>query len=379
MKRDLYRTVRMLRDQERGISPDSAWISCTRERLLMQVRNSMPTPEAAQKNRATIAAAYPSLLKLARGPVLAVIAIVAVLLGGSLASVRAADRSLPGDALYALKLVTEQTRIALAHTASGKVKLKAEFTKGRVEDLKFIVAEPVSDKEARVSKTADMLKQDLHTLKEQLTEVQNESDPRVAREVAETVKALDRDAVEAMKTLKETKKGEYAADVKRKVADAEAQAADVGLKALEMLVGVRNEDSTKDVVSDDEIGASLTQHAAVARETVQEALTFANTVSSSTTVAQPPDAGVATSSVSGLTLANDAQNALNEVQLLLEGNMINEAIGKLREASTKSFLAQTAAQQEATGAAGENDSVASSTAGVSSKDASGAASSSTEP
>ncbi len=335
----------MLRDQERGIKPDAAWVSATREQLLMQVRNSMPTPEAAQKNRATIAAAYPSLMKLARGPVLAVVLIIAVLLGGSLVSVRAADRSLPGDALYALKLVTEQTRIALESTTSGKVKLKAEYTKRRVEDLRYIVTEPVSDKEVRISKAADILKQDLHTLKEQLTEVQNASDPTVAREVAETVKALDKDAVEAIKTLKETKKGEFAADVIQKVADAEAQAADVGIKALEVLVDVRDEEEAKDVVTDDEIDASLSEHAAFAQETLQEVLTLANTVPTSTTIVQV-DTGVTTSSVSGVTLANDAQDALNEVQQLLEENKLNEAIDKLREASTKSFLAQTTTQQE---------------------------------
>ncbi|MBD3251559.1 hypothetical protein GF380_03865 [Candidatus Uhrbacteria bacterium] len=364
MKRDLYRSIRSLRDRERGIQPDPAWISGTRERLLMQVRNTMPSAEAAQKNRKTIAAAYPSMAKLVRGPVLAVLSVAVLLLGGSIASVRAAERALPGDTLYLLKLVTEQTRIALSSSTPSKVKLKVEFTKRRVEDMKMIVDSPdetTPQKEERVSRAADILKQDLHTIKEQLDEVRFDETER--REVAETAKVIDKEVTEVMRSLKETKTKmrDVAQDpeVKRKMNDASAQAADVGIKALEVLVEVSKDETAADMVSAEEIGASLTVHRTVAQETIAEALELSGTASVTTTVMESAEeeedereepssseetSMTTTSSTSGVTLVEDAEAALQQVDQLLGESKVDEAIRKLKEASAKSFLAQSQAE-----------------------------------
>jgi hypothetical protein len=355
MNRDLYRSIRSLRDHERGIRPDASWVCATRERLLMQVGNTMPSAETAAKNRETVAAAHPGLLKLARGPALVVLSIIFVLLGGSFASVRASDDSLPGDALYMIKLVSEQTQLALASSKPEKVRLKVAFTKRRVEDLKTVVEmdEPdQSKKEERVSKAADILKQDLHTLKQQLADVsggaQTDED---ARQVAETVKQLDRETVGVLKTLEQTKKEGFGPEVKQKVADAQAQASDVGIKALEMLVEARKSEQTGDVVSEEEIGASLAEHAQAAKDSVAEILLTSSAASTSSQA----EAGSSTSTDAGLILAKDAENALAEMDALLLENRTAEAIAKLKEASTKSFLAQSEASkiltQEASNAA----------------------------
>jgi hypothetical protein len=321
----------------------------------MQVGNTMPSAETAAKNRETVAAAHPGLLKLARGPALVVLSIIFVLLGGSFASVRASDDSLPGDALYMIKLVSEQTQLALASSKPEKVRLKVAFTKRRVEDLKTVVEmdEPdQSKKEERVSKAADILKQDLHTLKQQLADVsggaQTDED---ARQVAETVKQLDRETVGVLKTLEQTKKEGFGPEVKQKVADAQAQASDVGIKALEMLVEARKSEQTGDVVSEEEIGASLAEHAQAAKDSVAEILLTAPAASTSSQA----EAGSSTSTDAGLILAKDAENALAEMDALLLENRTAEAIAKLKEASTKSFLAQSEASkiltQEASNAA----------------------------
>jgi hypothetical protein len=319
----------------------------------MQVGNTIPSREAAAKNRETIAAAHPGLLKLARGPILATFSALAVILGGSFASVQAAERSLPGDTLYMLKLVTEQTRLAFTSSKPNKVKLKAEFTNRRVDDLKTVIHLPEQEpgkKEARVRAAADIIKQDLDTIKEQLDEVQKEG-PAV-REVAETAKAVEKGVTEVAKKLKEVKSELIdevkTPEVKKKMNEAHAQATDVGMKALEVLVGVRNEEDAKEVVTDEEIGASISLHQEAAKEAVAKAfeLVAAGTVTTTTT----GDEGVerTSSTESGLNLANDAKTALEEVQSLMDEDRVDEAVGKLKEASVKSFLAQSQAEDEHT-------------------------------
>lgn len=346
MKRDLYRSIRLLRDHKRGIQPDPSWVRDTRERLLMQVRNTIPSAEAANKNRETIAAAHPSFMQLAKGPVLVVGSIVLIVLGGSFASVRAAEHSLPGDALYLLKLVTEQTRLAFTSSKPNKVKLKVAFTKRRVEDMKTVMAAEDPEKDVRVGKAADILKQDLNTIKEQLDEVHKQEQER--REVAETTKVVEKEVAEVVKKLKEAKTdiGQTGSttEVKKKVSDAQAQAADVGITALELLVEVQKEPDASGVVSEEDIDASLAQQKEAVAEVVAEALQLMGSATSTETDEQ--GASTSSSTDSGAQLVKDAEETLLEVQSLIDEDRVDEAVHKLKEASVKSFLAQSQVEEE---------------------------------
>lgn len=346
MQHDIHRSLRMLRDRERGINPDPAWVSATRNRLLMQVRNTIATPEVAAKNRRFIAMAYPSLLRVVRAPALVALSVIAVVFGGSLASVRAADQSLPGDALFMLKLVTEQTRIAFEKSKVGKVKLKVEFTKRRANELKTIVTTPVSNKEARVNKAADILKQDLHTLKEQLKDVKDDVTAKNDDAVVEAAKVVEKETVEVVKTLKETSKDELTSDAKMKMADAEAQAADVGIQAVEVLVTANAADGQK--VTSEELAITISQHVQVVQTTVDSILQ--DSASSSLAMFASSTESTTSTLMSASTtdaMAKDAAVTLQQVQVLMGESNPTEAITKLKEASTKTFLAQTEVQKTA--------------------------------
>lgn len=350
---DIYKTIRELRGHERGIKPDPAWVRAAREQLLMQVRNTIPTASAAEKNRKTLAAAYPSVMRVLRGPVFVICSILALVTGGSIASVRAADRSLPGDALYMVKLVAEQTQLALTPSVPDRMKLKVEFTKRRVQDLNAVIASPVGGKEARVRQATDILKQDLQTLQDQLKSVGQ--DPKTSRATAEAAKVVDREAVDVVKSLKQTKADlphDMGSDIQKNVADAQAQAADLAMNALGVLVDARKNTDAKDVVSDADLTASLVEHKEVAADAAANVLnlaTSANPVSekvtsvSSTTigssVSTPLTGGASATGTAAL--AKDAQNTLGEVEALLNAANVDEAVTKLKEASTKSFQAQT--------------------------------------
>ena len=125
--REFQQKIRAVSQVNRGIVPDPAWVSRTRQTLLMQVRNSMPAEQVSWGDtvKQALKAMVPArLVALTRAPALATLSIFGVLLGGSIASVSAAERSLPGDFLYPVKLVTEQTRLALTKDRTEKLKLK---------------------------------------------------------------------------------------------------------------------------------------------------------------------------------------------------------------------------------------------------------------
>ncbi|MCL4732968.1 hypothetical protein KJZ71_04170 [Patescibacteria group bacterium] len=325
---DLYCVMKSLRDHERGIKPDSAWVRANRETLLMQVRNSIPSADVAAKNR-ILAQTGSRMLKIIRGPVLSFTAILAALLGGSLVSVSAAERSLPGDSLYALKLVTEQARLALTTEQSARMKLKVEFTKRRVEELRTIATTPVSKKDERAAKAAEILKQDLNTLKQQL---ENAKTSGTTKELADAVKVVEKETVQVVKTLTETKK-ELGGDVQLTVSDAQASAADIGIQALQALVDVQGSDEGG--VTDEGLEASLAAHAEVAKNVAANTMELAaqseaSTASSTTSV----------TSTSAIALAKNVEAMLFEAQQLLLDGKSAEAIQKIKEASLQSFLAQ---------------------------------------
>lgn len=340
MRRGLYHTIRSLRNRERGINPDPAWIRASRDTLLMQVRNTMPSVRTAAIRRRLpmFAPLYARLARVMRGPALATLSITSVVLGGSIVSVSAAERAIPGDTLYSVKLVTEQARIALAGTRQDKVKLKAEFTRRRVAELKTIVTTPVSKRGERAVQAADILKRDLDTLKQQLADAQQGSSVSDAADVAKTV---DQNTVEVVKALAETKK-ELPPEAKEKVAAAQAQAADVGMKALEALVNVR-QNGGDSAVSAEDIDSSLAAHSEMASAMLTETKVLAGGASSTMPVIPPLAAGTSTAAIK---LAQDAEQALGAVQQLVQENKLDEAVGLVKDATAKSFTAQKQVEQD---------------------------------
>lgn len=304
----------------------------------MQVRNTMPTAELAAKQRVPFfSSLYRSLVEKLRGPALAITSITGIVLGGSIASVSAAEQALPGDVLYSVKLVTEQARLVFTVSAPDKVKLKSEFTKRRVEELKAIVSSDGPKKDERAGLAADVLKRDLNTLKQQLTDVQEGSEKN---EAADAAKLVDQNSVEVVKALAETKEG-LSQNVKDKVTDAQAQASDVGIQALEVLVAVQQDGG--DSVSSEDIGSSLAVHAEVAAQTTAAAKT---TIAATGIAASGTTLGAVTSTPA-LQLAKDAEASLATVQQLAGEQKLGEAVTQLKDATAKSLSAQKTANQEA--------------------------------
>jgi hypothetical protein len=340
--KDIRRILRFVRDRERGIKPDPAWFRATRETLLMQVKNTMPSAETAarQKSLPVFRMIYLRLARAMRAPVIATLSISTIALGGSIASVSAAESAIPGDALYSVKLVTEQARLAFTTDPNDKMVLKSEFTMRRVDELHTIVTTSVDNKDERAAQATEILKRDLDTLKQQLVDAQADSDD--TRKAADAAKTVDKNTMEIVRGLDDAKK-DLSPAVKEKVVAAQVQAADVGIKALEVLVDAHQNAGSS--VTTDDIAQSLNAHVEVASSTMAEtkALVMA---SSSTDASLPSNGATATSSAAALTLTNAAAQSLGAVSQLVQDNKITEAVDMIKDATTKSFSAQKQVEQD---------------------------------
>lgn len=334
--RDLKQKVRSIRETERGIRPDPAWVSHTRKTLMMQVANSMPTrlPSLRERLREAARSFLPQRFSaVMRGPV-AILSTLAIALSGSIASVSAAERSVPGDFLYPVKLATEQTRLILTSDKSDRLKLKTEFVSRRVVEMQTIVSENRDGKQERIQEAAEILKRDLDTVKSQLHEVQAESSVGQTVRVAKEVDRVSSAVVQDLKSVKTDLDGAS----KAKVAEAEVAAVNTGVKAVQVMIDEHDKPEAQQEVSNAELLTSIQVKVDGLQENITSAanqlmgspVISSTTTFSSTSTMAGLSAGNASSS---LTQILNAQTTLSQTKQLIQENKLGEGMAKLVESA----------------------------------------------
>lgn len=357
MSKDLQKRLRQLRTAEMQTKPDQAWLKATRKTLLMQVENTLPTnhglPVAAQLKETVRYALPQGFVRWISRPAMAALTLITILAGGSVVSVSAAEQSMPGDLLYGLKLATEQARLALTTAKGEKLKLKTEFTTRRLEELKKVVA---NDKQSeKVVQVTEILKRDMNTLKEQLTDMAKEEP---ADKTAEAAKLVDRKSNEVISALKDTKE-DLPAKSKEKVTEAQSVAADAGVKALEVMVEKHQEGN--ELVPVDEIVQAIQDHAKVVAEAtsasalVVEATTGTSSAASTTASNSSATSTASTTSESLPAMVDQAKTATTQAFALQKAQDQLESSGLSSASGTDAVPADAA-----TGASSTADSEASS-------------------
>jgi hypothetical protein len=271
MTKLIQERIRALRNAEHQMAPRREWMNSTRALLVSKVTRDLAqsavVERAAPQNVSTI------LGEWFRRPALAAISFLAIALGGSIFSVSSAEQSKPGDALYGLRLATEQARLAMTTDSEDKLKLKAEFTGRRMDDLKTAV----ENKDAKkVAEVAESLKRDLTTLNEQLHTVAGE---KSSTKTASAAKLVD-EQTNKMINILQIAKEQVPADAKEKVTEIQLAAADASVKAIKVLAEKHEE--ANDVVSEQEVTQAIQDHVK-AVETVTSS-TLALPLASSTLV-----------------------------------------------------------------------------------------------
>lgn len=328
MSNDTLRRLRSLRTTKQHIAPDAAWVRATRATLLMQVKNNLPPAESmtvAGRVRGTFSAFMPrSFGPWVHRPMLLAMSLLAVLTGGSIVSVSAAEQALPGDLLYSLKLATEQARLAFTPVKEEKLKLKTEFNTRRVKELKSVADD--TEHPDRVVQVAEILKSDLNTLQQQLNEVVENSS---AENAVAAAKLVDKSSTDVISALQETKEG-LSPENKEKVTEAQSAAADTSVKAIEALADAHEQSS--DIVSAADVEQALKDHAKIVSEATSESLTM----SSST----PGTLLAATSTTQILTDIASSSSTISTTSATLP-----ELIGQVKDASAQAFAQQMLKEQ----------------------------------
>lgn len=342
-KRELLKRMQAVKTAERLISPDKQWVSDARATLMTQVKNSLPAQPMPMPAKAKTAVSMfvRQTVSSVRGPALAVSSIVAAVLGGSLFSVSASERSLPGDLLYPIKIASEQTRLAMAKTKTDKVKLKTEFVERRVSEMKEIVNQPGAQPE-RVKLAAETLKRDLNTVKQQLKEAKQELP---AAETANVAKIVDKATTQVATDLKEMKNDDSLTNVKSTLSEAQVAAVDTSVSAMAVLVEVqKNPDSA---ISTEEV----TQAVAIKVESFKLDLTIATDKLNAlpTTTLAPVQINGNSSATIAITVTasssaeqiSSASSSLQQANTYLQENKLDEASLKLVEAAKVLVQADT--------------------------------------
>lgn len=341
MSQQLLNKIRLIRAVARRTKPDATWVLATRSTLLMQAKNSMPV--AAVEKKSVIKewvkffAPIFAVNKWVRTPVTAIAVIMLAIFGGSLLSVSAAEKSLPGDLLYSVKLATEQARLAMAKNPQDKVKLKTEFTERRVDEMKQVVSSSsVSDRKDRVIQTAETLKRDLHTIKQQLSDMQGQSTPQTVKETAVIVDEKSNAVVQALQESKDAMTPEE----KIKVTEAQVAASDTSVKAIEVLVDTHK--TAGDIVTDQDVADVVKSHNESVAKTMATAVGL-NPDSVTSTVSMPlpvTNKTMTSSTAVAIEQATEAQKSLTEADQLVADKKIDEAVEKIKVGTQQAFAAQ---------------------------------------
>ncbi len=345
-KRELKAAVRQLRDAERRIRPDAAWVARTRNVLLKEVRRDAlkraPVSFGARIKALILSFIPRPVVDTVRGPVMAALSVFGVVLGGSLASVSAAERSIPGDLLYPVKLATEQARIFMEKEPPNQLKLKVEFVERRGEEIKELAKSDTPKNTARLKEATDSLKQDLDAVKLQLHTVGIESS---APKAVAAAKDLDEKSGRLVQTLKEVKEV-VPEEVKSSVTEVQVAAVNAGLKAVQILIDKHDDPGVVEVVSSDDLKRVVSGHvdglAQGIADSTKKVAEAASAASSSKALALDP-ISIASASSSAAVQAGllkepldqlkQAQASLEEMRELLDKDQFDMLKDKLGEAA----------------------------------------------
>lgn len=198
MKRnDVVQQIRSLKGAGHAANPDTAWVASTRSRLLQHINRTteeIPTRILTLNHLwSALSLIMPqrTVYKVVRP---AFIFVMCFTLGtaGWITTVTASLESLPGDALYPVKIATEQTQVAVTEAIKGEAastELRLSFATRRADEVNKIITTPSgseAEQKARVEVAVQNLKSEVETVSVRLQEVKQEN-PAAAAQVAQVI------------------------------------------------------------------------------------------------------------------------------------------------------------------------------------------------
>lgn len=166
-ERDLIVELKKLQN----LNPDQAWKKSAREILHTQILNS----SLQTKMNLPVIFSWPQrVFKLLSQPAWAAIMIVAILFGGAVSSIVAAQNTKPGNSLYIAKIISEKAQLAITFDEEKKSKLDLKFTNNHVREITEVLSDPEfnnEDNKNKVAKLSEDFKNEITKAKIKIKEI----------------------------------------------------------------------------------------------------------------------------------------------------------------------------------------------------------------
>lgn len=365
---ELKNQIKILRGLKGVGSPRSEWLKGNREILLMQIKNTL-APAKAEASSFQFAQVWNFLnvfmprqaVSYVMKPVAVIVLVFSLVMGGWVTTVSASYNSLPGDAMYSVKLATENVQTTLA-SKPQETKLRAEFAGRRAEEVKKIVKSNLSKKEKKikVEEAVTHLKKDLEQVKGNLDAMKN-SAPQPSsvstNQAVEVAKVVEQKTTEIQKTLEQTKEDlkvdvktestplTGALSVQEQVKQATATTVETGVKAVEVMVEKHQADGA--VIPAQEVKDAVDNKLKALEVKVNQVETQINTIVTSTPAGVPTTRKEQQEAATLMAPAKEsavvAKEALNQAKDELAKDNFNGAMDKLRKGTALTQVAEVKA------------------------------------
>ncbi|MBI5023207.1 MAG: hypothetical protein HZC05_03560 [Candidatus Magasanikbacteria bacterium] len=365
---ELKNQIKSLRTMQGVGSPRSEWLKGNREVLLMQIKNTLaPVKIAAPSFQFVQVWNFLNVfmprqaVSYVMKPAAVMILVISLVTGGWVTTVSASYDSLPGDAMYSVKLATENVQTTLA-SKPQETKLRAEFAGRRAEEVKKIVKSNLSkkDKKIKVEEAVTHLKKDLEQVKGNLDAMKNNASQQSgvsANQAVEVAKVVEQKTTEIQKSLEQTKE-DLKVDVKteptpltgtlsvqEQVKQATATTVETGVKAVEVMVEKHQADGA--TMPAQEVKDAVDSKLKALEVKVNQVETQINTIVTSTPAGVPTtrkeQQDAATLMAPAKQSAGVAKEALNQAKDELAKDNFNGAMDKLREGTALTQVAEVKA------------------------------------
>jgi len=328
------------------------WVASNREILMHQIN---PQGKTAEKDFSGYywEFIYSNLQQKVLRPALMAVLVFGAYFGYSATSM-AAKASLPGEALYPIKVLGENLALATTISDEAKVKLKMDFVSRRGDELQQLARQPedTEGKTENISQTVKKITQDVGEVKDKLDKMSSQDSDadsviNTAKTIDEKTLKVEKDIVDAHAALTTEVKKEVAKEVKEAIVKTE----EVGTKALTVIVDKADKSEVKNSVTDKDITDRVSERIKNAEASVQAIAGEAKKISSSTptTVLNKAVSSSANGSTTSTTIKEAvkdvtetkptlAQETIDQAKTLLESKDFSGALQKIQE--TKVIVAE---------------------------------------
>jgi len=355
MPYDIKEQLKALKENDQ-LNPDRDWVSKQRGLLLQQIKGASKTQEVSAQNVfAKVRSGFgqfgsmilPQGSSLVMRPIMTMVLVIGLAVGGWIATVSASYNSLPGDRLYKVKLATEKVQKAVTDISISdeeSVTEHIERAKRRTEEIRDAVKKVKDDpkKKTKVNKVIKEvavkdLKESLDSAEQEIQEMaDNESGDvvKMAKEVSEEMSEMKKTLIEVANETSEGTEGvsddnpedtQETVDIMGETARA---AEEVGINAVATAVDKKGEEEEVRELVKEMVGEKIEAflESADALQEVNDELESAEDLLSETTHE------ASTSTVSKVEDAGDvAEDFAEEADQLLGENKLNEIMDVVRE------------------------------------------------